>query len=211
MDKAKSIKYLSQVGGKTTAEIAKLLRFKTPASIYQYQGLLSLDEKTRRLVHTGVITFSDALKLLKMEEDKRAEIVTQIEQETVETQPEADPMDALRAIGQAVIDSSINATQPTPATASAPSKPKADAPKKPRTTVSTLIRKSSDKPVKRSIGDVRSFFDIMIGGKASPITPQLQALAQEMINLVDGVYDDGKQVDRFELLIANINGSKAAK
>jgi len=51
----------------------------------------------------------------------------------------------------------------------------------------------------------------MIGGKASPISMELQAISKEMLALIDGMYDDGKQVERFELLVSNIKGGNAAE
>jgi len=217
MDKARTIKYLQTIAGKSTNEIAKIMRFKTPASIYQYQGLLSLDTKTQRMVHTGVITFSDALKLLKTDEATRTDIVNQIAAES-SPEPESTEVNALDELlkidivkptpDASVADTVSQLPPPNPAT---PSKKKSDAPKAPRTTVAKLIRQSANKPMKRSLADVREFFDVMIGGKASPISMELQAFSKEMLALIDGVYDDGKQVERFELLVANIKGGNAAE
>ena len=221
MDKARTIKYLQTVAGKSTNEIAKILRFKTPASIYQYQGLLSLDTKTQRMIHAGVITFSDALKLLKTDEATRADIVNQIAAASTpvpEPAAEVNPLEELLnlEVAKPTPDASITdmvsqLPPPNPARPAKAAKTDANAPKAPRTTVAKLIRQNANKPMKRSITDVREFFDVMIGGKASPISLELQAISKEMLALIDGLYDDGKQVERFELLVANIKGGKTAE
>jgi len=215
MDKARTIKYLQTIAGKSTNEIAKIMRFKTPASIYQYQGLLSLDPKTQRMVHTGVITFSDALKLLKTDEATRNDIVNQIAAEST-PEPEVNPLDDLLNIeivkpttDSSVADAVNQLPPPNPATPA--NKKSDDTPKARRATVAKLIRQNANKPMKRSLADVREFFDVMIGGKASPISMELQAISKEMLALIDGMYDDGKQVERFELLVSNIKGGNAAE
>jgi len=204
MDRAAMIRNLKQIG-KSDAEIAKAMRFKTTASVSQYRGLLSLDQKTQRLVHKGEITFSDALKLLKKPEEERKAIAEKIETAlAIETlvptelrQPAADtsesPSDPLAELIQAT-----EAAQSPKADATAPVALPAT-PRQRRAAVSNIIAGATQS--KRNLSQIMEFFDPMVG--APGVDKRLQALAQEMVNLRDGLYDDDKQFERFRLLMAN--------
>jgi ParB/RepB/Spo0J family partition protein len=207
MDRAAMIRNLKQIG-KSDAEIAKAMRFKTTASVSQYRGLLSLDQKTQRLVHKGEITFSDALKLLKKPEEERKAIAEKIETAlAIETlvpaelrQPAADtsesPSDPLAELIQAT--EAAQATQaPKSDTPVAPAPP--STPRQRRAAVSNIITGATQS--KRNLSQIMEFFDPMVG--APGVDKRLQALAQEMVNLRDGLYDDDKQFERFRLLMAN--------
>jgi hypothetical protein len=207
MDRAAMIRNLKNIG-KSDAEIARIMRFKTTASISQYRGLLSLDPKTQRLIHTGDVTLTDGLKLLKKPEEERKAIAEKIETAlAIETlvpaelrQPAADtsdsPSDPLAELIQAT--EAAQATQaPKSDTPVAPVPP--STPRQRRAAVSSIIAGATQS--KRNLSQIMEFFDPMVG--APGVDKRLQALAQEMVNLRDGLYDDDKQFERFRLLMAN--------
>jgi ParB/RepB/Spo0J family partition protein len=206
MDRAAMIRNLKQIG-KTDAEIAKIMRFKTTASVSQYRGLLSLDPTTQRLIHTGEVTLSDGLKLLKKPEEERKQIAEKIETAlAIETLVPAEFRETPQASDDSQTDplaELINATEAAQNQTKPDVRPqaaKAPATKQERKSVVKNIIAGATQ-AKRSLAQIMEFFDPMVG--APGVDKRLQALAQEMVNLRDGIYDDEKQFERFRLLMAN--------
>jgi len=182
MDYSLAIRKMSESFGQSDSQIATFFG-RTGGWVSQHRSLLSLDYTIQEKVHSGEITFTDALALAKMTADKQKEVINEINS-TPETPVE----------------------QPEEKKADAPPAPAEETPKKKSKKVKEIIRKMSDaKPNnKRSWNEMYSFFEVMVGSPA--ISDDLQKVASVMMSIMSGaINDDSDAVDALESLIS---GSK---
>lgn len=77
MDRAHTIQMLDEQG-KTNAQIAAIMGFKSHASVIQYRSLLSLAASIQKRVHVGEIPADEAFGLAKLDAGEQAEVVTEV-------------------------------------------------------------------------------------------------------------------------------------
>lgn len=75
MDKAYVVNRLTEQYGKSDAEIAKILSFRSISSVPQYRSLMRLSDENRLKLHRGELQFSNALLLVGQSEEEQREIV----------------------------------------------------------------------------------------------------------------------------------------
>jgi ParB/RepB/Spo0J family partition protein len=193
MDYSLAIRRMSENFGQSDSQIASFFG-RTSAWVSQHRNLLSLDYTIQSKVHNGEMTFSDALAISKMSEEKQKEAVEAIKEITEPAEPEAK-----ETVGE-------GGTEAIPAEATEEAKPAAEEKPAKKKKVKEIIRKLTEGKdhSKRSWNELHGFFEVMVGSPA--ISDELQKLSSVMLAIMTGeISDDSDAVDALEALIA---GSK---
>jgi len=76
MDMSKSMKVMSEHFKMTQQEIAEFFCFKSQGTVSQYLSLMKLDAGLQNKLHTGLLSYTDAMALLKVPENLRDDVAT---------------------------------------------------------------------------------------------------------------------------------------
>lgn len=210
MDKARSIKYLTDICGKTDAQIAQKMRFNTVSSVSQYRSLLNLSYSIQAKIHSGELSFSDGLELLKHDDAQRSAILQRMElmqQEASPTPPiSSTPTDSTPVQSEDAVTTGDQATSANPEQGDPASKPRR---KRGPNLLKQATAEVTGKAIKRTASEVRDFFEVMIGSPV--ISKSLQAVAQEVLNVFNGTHPPDEQIERLEEAITGTKSTTAGK
>lgn len=74
MDMSKSMRVMSEHFKMTQQEIAEFFCFKSQGTVSQYLSLMKLDNGLQHKLHTGLLSYTDAMALLKVPENLRNDV-----------------------------------------------------------------------------------------------------------------------------------------
>jgi ParB-like chromosome segregation protein Spo0J len=117
IDDAHNHRRLREQYGYKDVEIARLYKC-SPSRVSQLSKLLTLDERTQRLVHSGALPLIGALDLVGLGEQDRAKVIERVKPEDTESIKAADVRRAVREVQESrEVEEATTKTQPEENTA----------------------------------------------------------------------------------------------